>query len=171
MASKMTQSQFAEQIGVTPSAVSKAIAAGRLTADADGLLDPVAAAAQWQHNRRRRQRMPKQAAVGEQDRPAPLGAAGDYWTHKTERESAEAAMARMREREMAGELVRKVEVERALAGKLIALRESLETLADRLSALVAAEPDPAACRRIIRDEIRQALAAFARADDGGDEHG
>lgn len=169
MASKVTQSQLAEHLGVTPSAISKAIAAGRLTVDADGLLDPVAATAQWQHNRRRRQRMPRQPA-GEPDRPAPPGA-GDFWQHRTTREAAEAAMARMREREMAGELVRRAEVERELAGKLVALRVSLETLADRVAALVAAEPDIQAIRRIIADEHRQALAAFAERLEGADGAG
>src|SRR5690606_36500801 len=109
-----------------------------LTADPDGLLDPVAALAQWQHNRRRRRR-----PAGADPAVEPGPAAGDYWQHKTTREAAEAAIARMREREMSGELVRAAEVERELAAKLIALREHLGTMADRLAAVVAAESDRA----------------------------
>ena len=71
-------------------------------------------------------------------------------------------MAELREAELRGELVRKVEVERALASRLVALRESLEVLADRMGALVAAESDAQVCRRMIRDEHRKALAAFAQ---------
>ncbi|MDL1907783.1 hypothetical protein FBR03_10075 [Betaproteobacteria bacterium PRO1] len=158
MAGKISTSQFASQVGVTGSAIRKAIAAGRLTADADGLLDPVAALAQWQHNRRRRRR-PRGADPAVEGAPPPAG--GGFWQHRTEREAAEAAIARMREREMAGELVRRAEVERELAGRIIALREHLNTMADRLSAVVAAESDQAACRRAIADEVRQALRGFA----------
>jgi hypothetical protein len=64
-------------------------------------------------------------------------------------------------RERIGELVRRAVVERELSGRLVALRESLEVLADRLAALVAAESDQAVCRRLIRDEHRKALASFA----------
>lgn len=37
-------------------------------------------------------------------------------------------------------------------------------LADRLAALVAAEPDILVCRKLIRAEVDQALVAFNRAD-------
>lgn len=73
-----------------------------------------------------------------------------------------AKLAELDYRERSGELVRRVVVERELAAKLVALRESLEVLADRLASVVAAESDAAACRRMIRDEHRGALAVFAR---------
>lgn len=66
-------------------------------------------------------------------------------------------------RERTGELVRKSVVEREFASKLVALRESLEVLAERLSAQVAAESDAAVCRRMLRDEHRNALAGFVEA--------
>lgn len=156
---RLTQTQLAAHLGVSQSAISRAITAGRLTADADGLLDPVAAAAQWEHNRRRRQRMPRPGAA-EASIPAAT-AAPDYWKAKAARETAEAAMAQMREREMAGELVRRAVIERELAGRLIALREALEGLGDRLGPLLAAEDTPVACRHLVLTETRRALAAFA----------
>lgn len=158
MASRVTFAQFAAQVGVTASAISKAVAAGRLTADADGLLDPVAAAAQWAHNRRR-QRRPRVPPAGD-SQAAP--AAADYWQARTERELAEARMATMREAEMRGELVRAAEVEREIAGRLVALRDALETVGARIGAILAAESDAASCARITRAEIRSALEIFTR---------
>lgn len=60
-----------------------------------------------------------------------------------------------------GELVRAAVVERELASQLVALRESLEVLADRLSAVLAAETDAATCRALLLAEHRQAMKAFA----------
>ena len=80
-------------------------------------------------------------------------------------------MAELKEAELRGELVRRAMVDRELAACLVALRESLDVLADRLSAEVAAETDAGKCRLMLRDEHRQALAAFtsriAEADRAG----
>ena len=71
-----------------------------------------------------------------------------------------AKLAELDYRERTGELVRRTLVEREFASRLVALRESLEVLADRLSAQVAAEADADRCRRLLREEHRLALAAF-----------
>lgn len=71
-----------------------------------------------------------------------------------------AKLAELEFKERSGELVRKVAVKREVASRLVALRESLEVLADRLSAVLAAETDQQAVRRILRDEHRAALSAF-----------
>lgn len=76
----------------------------------------------------------------------------------------EQAMAQMAELDLAhkrGELVSAAEVERALAAKVLAVRESLDTLADRLSPLLAAEVDAAKVYAMLRTEIRQALSQLA----------
>ncbi len=65
--------------------------------------------------------------------------------------------------ELRGELVRRVAVERELAARLVALRENLDALGDRLGPLLAAEDRPGNCRRLVRDEIRASLSAFALA--------
>lgn len=158
---RISKAELARRLNVTPSAVSRAIREGRVEAGPDGLVDAAGATAQWLANRRRRPRMPAPTA-GPPDQAAP--AAADYWSAKAERELAEARMATMREAEMRGELVRRVEIERELAAKIIALREHLQSMADRLAALVAAETDILACRRLIRAEVDQALIAFNRAD-------
>lgn len=78
-------------------------------------------------------------------------------------------MAELKEAELRGELVRRAAVEREMASRLVALRETLEALADRISALVAAESDAQACRRLLRDEHRNALAAFSAAGNLNEE--
>lgn len=160
---RISKAELARRLGVTPGAISRALREGRIEAGPDGLVDAAGATAQWLANRRRRPRMPAQAASAPD--PAAPGAPGDYWTAKTQREQAEAAMASLRARELAGELVRRVEIERELAAKIITLREHLQSMADRLAALVAAESDILACRGLIRGEVDQALTAFARPAD------
>ncbi|HNB07786.1 MAG TPA: hypothetical protein PKV97_17760 [Thauera aminoaromatica] len=160
----VTAEVLARELQVSPPAVAQAKKSGRLsvipTPDGDRF-DLAVAKIQWEANRKRQRSAPPAP-----DAPsAPPSSAdgtdgGAYWEAKTRREAAEASIAELKEAELRGELVRKVEVERAIASRLVALRESLEVLADRLSALVAAESDAQACRRMLRDEHRKALATF-----------
>lgn len=150
----VTPAEFARSVGVHRQSVYEAIRSGRLTA-LDGKLDPEVAKIQWQANRKRQR--------GQQDKePADEGGqdGGAYWDAKIRRERAEAELAELKASETRGDLVRRVVVEREFVSKLVALRESLEVLAERLSAQVAAESDAAVCRRMLRDEHRKALAGF-----------
>ena len=148
----VTPAEFARTIGVHRQSVYEAIEAGRVTA-LDGKLDPAVAKIQWEANRKRKRSQP------EPEPAAPVDG-GDYWGSKARREAAEAEIAELKAAELRGDLVRRAAVEREFAAKLVALRESLEVLAERLSAQVAAESDQAACRRMLRDEHRNALAVF-----------
>lgn len=165
----VTQSELARHLGVSPTAVAKARDAGRITPIGDRY-DLQVALIQWDRNRqRRRNDQPKAPpAAGAEDRRAeqvPSGAGAEYWDAKTRRETAEASIAELKEAELRGDLVRRAVVEREFAARLVALRESLEVLADRLSAQVAAEPDALRCRQLLRDEHRLALSAFAERID------
>jgi hypothetical protein len=160
---------LAKQLGVTGQAVRKAHAAGRLTSF-DGKFDPAVARIQWEANRKRRRAdAPTRPAEGAGEQTAsassPRGDGSEYWASKTRRETAEASIAELKEAEMRGDLVRRAVVEREFASRLVALRESLEVLADRLSAQVAAEADAGRCRQLLRDEHRLALAAFVERID------
>ena len=88
-----------------------------------------------------------------------------YDEARRRREVAEASIAELKEAELRGDLVRRAVVEREFASRLVALRESLEVLADRLSAQVAAEADAGRCRQLLRDDHRLALAAFVERID------
>jgi hypothetical protein len=150
----VTPAEFARTVGVHRQSVYEAIRSGRLTA-LDGKLDTAVAKIQWEANRKR------QPVRVEPEAPAGEAAEGsDYWGSKARREAAEAEIAELKAAELRGDLVRRALVERELAAKLVALRESLEVLAERLSAQVAAESDQAVCRRMLRDEHRNALAGF-----------
>lgn len=152
----VTPAEFARSVGVHRQSVYEAIRSGRLTA-LDGKLDPAVAKIQWVANRKQRRQPEPEEPVAE-----PAGGS-DYWGSKARREAAEAELAELKAAETRGDLVRRVVVEREFAAKLVAMRESLEVLAERLSAQVAAESDQAVCRRMLRDEHRNALAAFVEA--------
>ena len=190
----VTGSELARRLNVSPQAVTKAANAGRLS-KVDGKYDLSSALEQWDKNRARQRydpdqvrRQPKpERQIKHQAQPAPplarqpdpppaaaerrgqeaveKAAGEDYWAAKTRREVAEASIAELKEAEMRGDLVRRAVVEREFASRLVALRESLEVLADRLSAQVAAEADAGRCRQLLRDEHRLALAAFVERID------
>lgn len=156
-AQMVSASELARTLGVSPTAVAKARNAGRIS-EIDGKFDLAVARIQWEANRKRR-RMDR-PEVSEPPSGAAPEEAADYWVSKARREAAEAEIAELKAAELRGDLVRRALVEREFAAKLVALRESLEVLAERLSAQVAAESDQAVCRRMLRDEHRNALAGF-----------
>lgn len=164
----VTGSELARHLNVSPQAVTKARKAGRLST-IDGRYDLAVAMIQWDANRQRRRNdqpvQPPAAGGGRGEASSPGGAGAEYWDAKTRRETAEASIAELKEAELRGDLVRRAVVEREFASRLVALRESLEVLADRLSAQVAAEADAGRCRQLLRDEHRLALAAFVERID------
>lgn len=167
---RLTLTQLADRVGVHISTISRAVSAGRVDVGPDGLVDEAGGVAQFNQNRRRRRARRADPELATLAEPAGVvGSSTAFWDAKTRRETAEASLAELKEAEQRGDLVRRAVVERELAAVLVALRESLEALADRLSALMAAETDAAACRALLRNEHRHALAtlvAYLRADAG-----
>jgi hypothetical protein len=138
----------------------------------DGCVDPDIATVLYRRGTRPRanQKRAQQEVSRLAHDVAPVAVvAVSYDEARRRREAAEASMAELKEAELRGELVRRAAVEREMASRLVALRETLEALADRLSALVAAESDAQACRRLLRDEHRNALAAFSAAGNLNEE--
>lgn len=158
----VTASELARELGVSPTAVHKARDSGRITV-IDGKFDLAVAKIQWEANRQRRRAEAPSTKLGSKADDVPAEEAADFWVSKARREAAEAEISELKAAELRGELVRKVAVEREVASRLVALRESLEVLADRLAAVLAAETDQQAVRRMLRDEHRAALASFSRA--------
>jgi hypothetical protein len=155
----ISPAQFAASVGVTRQSVHEAIRAGRLST-IEGKLDPAVARIQWETNRKRKRADAPPGASTQAMVSAALEA-DPYWSSKARREAAEAELAELRAAELRGELVRKAVVEREISSRLVALRESLFALADRLGAMLAAQSDPIAVRRMLRDEHHTALASFA----------
>lgn len=173
--SKLTISAWSASLGISRQAGHVAIKRCQIPVE-NGMVDADVATLLYRRGTKPRANPNAPAAApasGHADRAphaAPVAVLMSYDEARRRREAAEASIAELREAELRGELVRKVEVERALASRLVALRESLEVLADRMAALVAAESDAQVCRRMIRDEHRKALAAFAqRLDDQVEE--
>jgi hypothetical protein len=161
--------EYARRRGVTLGAVQKAIRAGRIT-PIEGKIDPEVANIQWERNTGSARSSPGPAA-------APIAPAGRVKPRDGEdgprfadvRARREAAMAELAELELAekrGELVSAQAIERALATKILSVRESLDTLADRITPLLAAEADPAKVYALLRTEIRQVLAQLSNESRG-----
>lgn len=162
---RVTKADMARRLGVTPSAISKAVTAGRLTVDADGLIDPVAGAAQWAVNRQRRRRRSRDAPEVEGGAAPPAAAGGegsDYWTHKARREKAEATLAELRLAEQAGTLVLREAINRTLFLAARVMRDQMLAIAPRLAASLGPVTDPKLIELRIADEVRVALRAFAQ---------
>lgn len=165
---KLTVTQWAASLGISKQAGYQAVKRCGIPV-VDGGVDPEIATVLYRRGTQPRARrsadqpLPPTPSVSSAPERPVVGLIS-YDEARRRREVAEAQIAELKEAELRGELVRKAAVERETASRLVSLRESLEVLADRLSALVAAESDPAACRRMLRDEHRNALAAFAAAD-------
>jgi hypothetical protein len=164
MVDLITPAEYARRRGVSRSAVSKAIKARRIVL-IDGLIDPAIADVQWARNSAR-PRGGRVSAKAMLPAPPPVGASpgAEPLQLLESRSRREAALAELAELELATKratLVEAAAVERVLAGRIVSVRESLDTLADRITPLLAAEQDPAKVYSLLRAEIRHALAQLS----------
>lgn len=170
MAAQLVTSQvLAKEFGVSRQAVEKAAKAGRLTVFDGGLFDIAVARVQWDANRRRRRARPGAKRPDAVEQTAADGAGGsvsgegsDYWTSKTRRETAEAAIAELKLAELAGTLVLRDEVNRTLFVAARVMRDQMLAIAPRLAASLGPVTDPKLIELRIADEVRVALRAFAQ---------
>jgi hypothetical protein len=166
----MTQAEYAKHRGVSGVAVHKAVKAGRIST-IDGKIDPAVADIQWEKNTRARV-MPRKPESGQSDagapvaaaspsEPPPEGKADDYWDARSRRETAEAAIAEMKEAEMRGLLIRADAVRSALATRISGTRDALLQIPSRLAPVLAAESDMERVIEILEAELRQALSQLS----------
>lgn len=151
----LTQAAYARHRGVSRAAVARAVRERRITPGADGLIDPVAADAQWAANSRPRSPAARAAP------PAPPGAA----SHRERREKAEADIAELNAAKMRRELISIAAVQAALAKDFGTLRDALLKLAPRLGPVLAAEADPAVVERLLHAELHATLVDLAGAGE------
>lgn len=162
--------EYARRRGVSLAAVQKAIKAGRITT-VDGKIDQEVADIQWGRNTdpALAKQPTKAAQPPEADVPDPSGeedgAPADYFASKARREAALAETAELDLAVKRGELVRAEDVERRLVTRIIGAREALDSLADRLAPILAAEADAAVVHRTMRAEIRQVMSSLAGQDE------
>jgi len=156
---RVTQTELANDLGVTKQAVHKAIAARRLELGEDGRLDLETSRVRW-HETSRSSTVTAQR-VADEGRP-------DYHLGRAIRETYLAKLARLEFEERSGKLVeaQKVQAQAFDAGRRI--REHLITMGDRIAAQVAAEGDRAVCYQIIMAEVERALDELAPERPGKD---
>lgn len=176
MVQLITQAEYARRRGVSRAAVTQAVKAGRITL-IDGKVDPEVADIQWARNTDAAQQRgaaaqasmstsssaaiaPRTGSRGGSEK-GDEGGGADLHDARARREQALAELAELELAEKRGELVSVAEVEKALVSKILGVRDSLDTLADRLSPLLAAESDPAKVYAMLRGEIRQVLAQLS----------
>jgi pyruvate/2-oxoglutarate dehydrogenase complex dihydrolipoamide acyltransferase (E2) component len=171
--------EYARRRGVTLQAVQKAIKSGRIT-PIGGQIDPEVADIQWQRNTapNRSAGLAASAAPGGAVARAPISPRGDrepapafeaepsLLDVRTRREQAMAELAELELAEKRGELVAVADIRKALAPKLLSVREGLDTLADRLAPILAAEADPAKVYALLKSEHRQILAQLTAESRG-----
>ncbi len=121
---RITQAELARRLKVSRPSVSKAVKAGRITPDDDGLFDPIEAEMQWVSNTRPTARGKRKQAPG------------GYAAARGRKESALARMAELRLAQAEGNLLEREAVEYALDDLGATLRGLLENLPDRLAPLV-----------------------------------
>jgi len=175
----ITQAEYARRRGVSRAAITKAIKSGRIT-PIDGRIDPDVADIQWARNTSTARApvagpAPAAAAAsiaprasvratrlndGDEDEPATL------LESRARREAALAELAELELSEKRGELVSAAAIERAMATKIMSVRESLDTLADRITPLLAAETDSDKVYKLLRGEIRQVLSQLSNESRG-----
>lgn len=149
--------------GGTVNAIQKAIAAGRITRNARGKIDPDVADDQWAQNT-----SPARSPAGAP--PAPRRSSGgptsktdapDYQHAKALRETALAHKAQLELAEMAGQLGKIVAMQKAAFQAGRTARDRIEAIPDRIDAILAAETDPRVVNQILRDALREALVELS----------
>jgi pyruvate/2-oxoglutarate dehydrogenase complex dihydrolipoamide acyltransferase (E2) component len=154
---------YAKHRGVSLAAVQKAVHSGRITPNADGLIDSDRADAEWNAKTRPGQR--RVAATTRE--PAEAPAAGlDYFRARAIRESYLARLAKIEFEERTAKLVSRDEVQVAAFTNGRTVRDNLLNIPDRLAATLAAETDSDRVHHLLSAEIRKALEELAGANSG-----
>ena len=141
----------------------------------DGKIDAQRADEQWERNTQEKVppvTAPKRAAPRPVERPADEppshpeapGIGGlEYAKARAIREQYLARLAKIEFEERSGKLVNRDEVQVAAFNRFRAFRDGMLNIADRISAVVAAEGDPIKVHDLLTTEIRRALTEFVDA--------
>ena len=162
---KLTISGYAEYRGVTKQAVWRQVKSGRIQR-VDDKIDTVAADQAWPltiNPQAKGTPMPEGPPADDAPLP-PTSENARYNTARTEREEANAAIAQLKARELATELVQVAEVKRLWFARVRAARDLLLGLPDRIAADVAALESQHEVRVYLDRELRSVLSGLADAD-------
>jgi phage terminase Nu1 subunit (DNA packaging protein) len=194
-AERLSQSGLARLLGVKRQAVHDLVKRGIIAVGDDGLIDVAAATEAMAKSLRADAKTVASIMAAPQESetataaavsPAPTFAppaaeppaidpndATSYHVARTLREAAEARMAQLRLRVMAGELVEAERVRRAITTLAAMARSGFERVPDKLAERLAVLTDAHECHALIATEIDQVLADLAagaatlKLNDGG----
>lgn len=157
---RINQAELSRRLKVSRATVSKAVKAGRITPDEDGLFDPIEAELEWIANTRTK-------ASGSQK---PSGSSSGYAKARARKEDALARMAELRYEQATGNLVGRSQVEFVMSDHAEFLRGLLDALPDRMAAGLLARRDIESIRQYLSDELHQVQVDLAdnlrrRSDD------
>lgn len=154
--------RFAALVGVSPTAISKAVRAGRLTTLPDGTIDERSGLAEW--------RDVSQAS----ERPGTAGATATGQQAAAARTMKAVLEARLLELELkkrSGELVSVATVEMRAFKVARKVRETLMTAASRIAPVVAGIADPTECFKVIEAEMERACDELSALPEREDANG
>jgi len=149
---QVTQAELARLLGVSRTAVNKAVKAGRITADADGRFDLEQAIIDWKNNTRAAAK-----AASQPGSPRQRGGQPKYASARARKEHSLANIAEMREGQMRGALAETASVKDAGTEVGTTVRTVLENLADQLAPVLAAESEEHNVHRILSKQMDTAL--------------
>ena len=145
--------EYARHRGVSHTAVQKAVAAGRISTEADGTIDPRRADAEWEANTRQ-----------QSNDPEPDEAGMTYRKARKMRLLYEAKLLKLELDVKNGILGDEDELCREVFSRARQVRDRLLTIPRRLGPLCAAEKDPEVIRKMLRDAFAEALGTMASPD-------
>ncbi len=160
----MSQKAYARHRGMSFPAVQKAIASGRISTTATGLIDSEVADEEWKRNTRTRATAAAERDAGED---GDVFGAAQYNKARAVREHYQARLAKLEYEQKVGSLVSRDEVKIAAFNTLRQFRDAMLNIPDRLAAMLAAETEAARCYEILATEIRKALNDFADSGPNG----
>ena len=161
----MSLRQYAKHRGVALSAVQKAIEKSRIHKLPDGKIDSDAADGAWERNTTQyvpavtRSTSARRSEAEEEDGSG-FGAT-QYTKARAVREHYQARLAKIEYEERVGKLVSRDEIQVAAFNKFRQFRDQLLNIPERVTAMLAAESEPAKVHAILNEEIRRALNDFA----------
>jgi hypothetical protein len=168
MRTLLTFRKYAVHRGVSVQAVSKAVAAGRITTVSDvkgrRRIDPEVADIQWSRNT---DPVQAQRAAGQRVQAPPTmdHSPADPRAAQSVRDRVETARAELLELELQekrGILVKVEDVKRRAFELARAMRDALQALPPRVAAQVAAESDAARCHDILAAEVGKVCAEVGK---------
>ncbi|MBF0116440.1 MAG: hypothetical protein HQM04_15540 [Magnetococcales bacterium] len=180
--------EYARHRGVAPSAVEKALKAGRIQKESDGTINQAKADAAWERNTSpAQQRKPDPVPTPVPVKPAPVPAkpptppvrqpsqrpaepepgpsaagAPNYQISRAVRETYNAKLTRLDYEERTGKLLNAEDVAKEAFAVARRVRDRLLNIPSRMASVLASETDSKAIERLLSQELRVALEELAQ---------